>query len=128
MEAIVHITDLTLPVLVGVTNAERGLPQTVVITIHCTVDVTAALVSDDLADTLDYGALVAQCTDIARNRRFHLLETFACAIADACLTHARVRVATVRVEKPRKLPNIAAAGVTIERHRDPARRAPEVHA
>ena len=117
MDAIIHITDLTLPVLVGVTNAERGLPQTVVINIQCTVDVTAALESDNLTDTLDYAAVVAACTDIARERRFHLLETLANAIADACFAHSCVRSATVRVEKPRKLPNIAAAGVTIERHR-----------
>jgi len=57
-----------------------------------------ALRSDDLRDTLDYDAIVKHVRNVSQRRRFHLIESFAGAIADDLLDafpgalEARVRV------------------------------------
>ena len=61
----------------------------------------AGVRSDQLADTVDYTAVVARIRDLSAARRFNLIEALAAAVADDLLEHfpvvSRVRV---RVRKP----------------------------
>lgn len=44
-----------------------------------------AVASDDLRDTLDYERIVERIHDVSQRRRYHLIESFAGAIADDLL-------------------------------------------
>src|SRR5437879_3709047 len=65
------------------------------------LDLSAAGRSDDLADTVDYGALTGSLARVVRQERHALLERLAHRLADECLADERVASATVEVTKLR---------------------------
>jgi 7,8-dihydroneopterin aldolase/epimerase/oxygenase len=79
---------------------EREQVQEFVVDVELTVDTRAAGLSDDLADTVDYGALATTVAAIVEGEPVRLVEALAQRIADACLTDPRVESATVTVHKP----------------------------
>jgi len=84
----------------GVFEHERVDGQEFVVDVLLDVDVAAAARSDDLADTVDYGALAAKVADIVAGEPVNLIETLASRIAASCLGDARINTVEVRVHKP----------------------------
>lgn len=85
----------------GVFDSERIDGQEFVIDVVLDVDTAAAAHSDDLADTVDYGALASTIADLVGGPPVNLLETLADRIAQACLDDVRVASVEVSVHKPR---------------------------
>jgi len=77
----------------------------------------APSLSDDLADTVDYGALCALVAGIAEGEAFNLLERFAGRVAEAVLAVPGVDAVTVTVRKlrPPVPEDLATSGVRIHR-------------
>ncbi len=84
----------------GVFEHERVDGQDFLIDVSLDVDVSAAARSDQLGDTVDYGALAKTIADIVGGEPVNLIETLADRIAGACLDNSRVFAATVSVHKP----------------------------
>lgn len=84
----------------GVLLEERHQEQLFVIDVVLALDVREAAASDDLARTVDYGALASELSDVVAHTSVDLLETLAMALAEVCLAHERVRSAQVTVHKP----------------------------
>ena len=96
---------------------EREQPFELDLDLH--VDLAPAARSDDLADTVDYGAMVAVVVAIVEGPSCQLLETLAGRIADALLGDGRVTSVTVAVRKlrPPVAADLATAGVRLTRGR-----------
>lgn len=84
----------------GVYEHERRDGQDFVVDMTVWLDLAAAAASDDLADTLDYGALAQRAADIVAGPPRHLIETVAGEIADGVMTDDRVHAVEVAVHKP----------------------------
>src|SRR5688500_11680406 len=84
----------------GVSEDERSAPQLVEVDIVVEADLALASSSDDLADTVDYGPLVAIATRTVEQGSYALLEGLAGAIAQGVsVTSPRIAAVTVRVRK-----------------------------
>lgn len=95
---------------------DRAQPFEVDVTLAA--DLTPAGASDDLADTVDYGAVAATAAGVVTGEHHQLLERLATHIADDVLAiDARITSVTVTVRKLRPpLPvDVASVGVTITR-------------
>jgi 7,8-dihydroneopterin aldolase/epimerase/oxygenase len=103
----------------GVYDHERADGQEFVVDVTLEVDLDAAAGSDDLADTVDYGALATRLMTIVTGEPVNLIETLAGRLADACLADPRVTGAVVTVHKPRApIPyDFADVAVTLRRVR-----------
>ncbi len=84
----------------GVFDHEKRDGQDFLIDVTVWMDLAAAAASDDLADTLDYGALAQTAADIVAGPPRDLIETVAAEIADAVLSDGRVAAVEVTVHKP----------------------------
>lgn len=84
----------------GADAGEKDVPQPFDIDVSLDIDLTAARVSDALADTLDYSTLHATIVRIVRERSYDLLERLGADLLAAMLVDARVLRATVRIAKP----------------------------
>jgi dihydroneopterin aldolase len=60
----------------------------------------AGVRTDQLADTVDYTAVVARVREVNDSHRFNLIEALAAAVADDLLQHFPVARVRVRVRKP----------------------------
>ena len=79
----IEIRDLRVTGTHGVLAEERERPQPFSLDIVAWVDMTAAQQSDDLADTVDYGALAREAADVVGGRSYRLLEALAGRLASA---------------------------------------------
>jgi dihydroneopterin aldolase len=84
----------------GVFEHERRDGQDFKVDITVWIDLDRAAASDDLADTLDYGALARRAADVVAGPPRNLIETVAGEIADGVMTDERVHAAEVVVHKP----------------------------
>jgi 7,8-dihydroneopterin aldolase/epimerase/oxygenase len=84
----------------GVYEHERASGQDFVVDLAVWLDLRAAAASDDLADTVDYGALARRAAEIVGGPPCRLIETVAGRVADAVLTDTRVQAVEVTVHKP----------------------------
>lgn len=101
----------------GVFYHERRDGQDFDVDITAWLDLGAAAASDDLADTLDYGALASRAAEIVGGEPCDLIETVASRIADAVLRDARVVAAEVTVHKPAAPLPLQFADVAVTVHR-----------
>ncbi len=113
----IFIHDLRIQTRIGVYDWERELPQTLRLDVDVAVPSEAAFHSDDLADALDYSALVRRLQRFAVEHRHGLLERFAQGVADIALQEFNAPWVRVRVAKLAALPGVREIGVTIERQR-----------
>ena len=110
----------------GALPEEKDRPQPLEIDIDLEVDLALAGQTDDLPDTVSYGALARAAARVATSERFTLLERLAQRIADEVGADPRIESVTVAVRKLRPpVPvDLATAGVRITREPKPVRRLP----
>jgi len=84
----------------GVTDAEREVVRRIVLDISFTVPGSGATTSDEIAETVDYGAVGALAAGIVRERSFRTLERLCAAIADQIEASFDVTDLEVRAAKP----------------------------
>lgn len=105
----------------GALPEERERPQPLELDLDVVVDLGPAGRSDDLDDTVDYGALAQATVAIVEEGEPVLLEALAETVATALLSDSRVEEVTVAVRKLRPPVPVALAtsGVRITRRRGP---------
>lgn len=84
----------------GVFEHERRDGQTFVVDVALGLDLSRAAADDDLAGTVDYGAVAQAVHDIVAGEPMDLIESLAQDVVDWCLALAPVRWASVTVHKP----------------------------
>ncbi len=117
----IELRGLRVTGRVGVLPAEREADQPLELDLDLVVDLAAAAASDDLADTVDYGAVCDAAVDAVRAGHADLLERLAARVVDAVLAVdpaiAAVEVA-VRKLRPPVPHDLATSGVRLARRRD----------
>ena len=96
----IRLTGLTAWGRHGVLAHEREFGQRFVVDVVLDLDLAPAAISDDLADTVDYGALATDVAGIVAGPPRHLIEALAGDIADHCLRDDRVVAVEITVHKP----------------------------
>jgi 7,8-dihydroneopterin aldolase/epimerase/oxygenase len=115
----ISLTGITAIGHHGVFDSERQQGQLFVVDVTCTLDLSLAASSDDLGQTIDYGALArAVAADIERDP-LNLIEALADRIALTCLRYDAIQCVEVTVHKPQApMPvDVADVAVTLTRSR-----------
>jgi dihydroneopterin aldolase len=97
----------------GVYPAERRDGQDFVVDAVLWLDVSTAAATDDLAATVDYGALASALAAVVAGAPVNLIETLASRLAEVCLRDGRVTVAEVTVHKPQAPMPVPSQDVTV---------------
>ena len=111
----IFIHDLRLDTKVGVYDWERQLPQTVRIDVDIGLPSTRPFETGELADAIDYAAVVARIRAFGASHDHALLERFAEALASVVLDEFGAQSVRLRVAKLGALPGVREIGVAIER-------------
>ena len=97
----IELRGLTVRGNHGVFDHERRDGQDFVVDITVWIDLAGAAASDDLADTVDYGALAQCAADIVGGPARNLIETVAPEIAEGVMGgDDRIHAVEVVVHKP----------------------------
>lgn len=114
----IELTGLRVRGHHGVFEHEKRDGQDFVVDLVLWTDFTAAAVSDDLADTVDYGALALLARDVVAGEPCHLIETVASRIADGVMDLAvGAHAVEVTLHKPQAPIPAEFADVAVVAHR-----------
>ena len=122
---VIELRGLRLVGLVGVLAEERTRAQPLEVDLDVEVDLTAAGLSDALADTVDYGAVCQLVADAVEGGAPQLLERLAAHLADVVLgADERISAVQVGVRKlrPPVPQDLATSGVRLRRQRSASAR------
>ncbi|CAN5485059.1 MAG: dihydroneopterin aldolase [Iamia sp.] len=116
---LIELRGLTALGVCGALPEEQDRPQPIEVDVDIEADLRAAGASDDLDDTVDYGAVCELVERVVTTERFRLLERLADRIAELILSDDRVQGVTVSVSKlrPPVAQILATSGVRITRRR-----------
>ncbi|MCI0424978.1 MAG: dihydroneopterin aldolase [Actinobacteria bacterium] len=103
----------------GVFEREQEKAQMFRVDVSLYAELAPAGLSDDLDDTLDYGALAIEVREVVGGESHRLIERVATRVAETMLTHERVSRVVVTVHKPDAPVEVALrdVSVTIDRKR-----------
>lgn len=101
----------------GVFDEERANGQPFVVDVTIGFDAEPAGRTDDLAETVDYGALAGRIVAAVQSDPVNLIETVAQRVADICLTDPVARDVEVTVHKPQAPVGVELDDVAITIHR-----------
>lgn len=108
------LENLEVACIIGDLPHERQYQQKVVLDVALSCDLSKVCASDQLADTVNYMALVDAIRATLVEKRCKMIEHAAEAVAQCCLRDARVKRVTVALRKPGALIGVC-AGVRITR-------------
>jgi len=117
---VIELRGLRLAGIVGVLPHEQAQAQPLELDLDISLDLAPAGTSDDLTDTVDYGALCDAAELIVTGTSHALLEALAERLADALLAaDGRIDAVTVAVRKlrPPVAQQLSTSGVRITRGR-----------
>lgn len=115
----VLIEGLRVNAVIGVFEWERQIEQPVLIDLVMTVDTSAAAISDDIQDAVNYALVAEQVTELTQSLKPQLLETLANKLAIMILNHfSTVQAVQVKVKKPLAVKGAQAVGIEIIRERN----------
>jgi dihydroneopterin aldolase len=116
-EGVVELRGLRVLGRLGVAERERASPQPLEIDVDFLLDVSEAVRTDEVGETVDYGAVVADIESLVAGSRFRLLESLAEAVCGVILAREEIREVTVSVRKLRPpVPvDLRTAGVRLTR-------------
>ncbi|MGA8033976.1 MAG: dihydroneopterin aldolase [Casimicrobiaceae bacterium] len=114
----IFIHDMRVDTRVGVYAWERELDQTLRLDVELELPSSRPFETGELADAIDYAAVVAHIRAFARDNPHPLLERFAEALARTILEGFGARSIKLRVAKLGALPGVRELGVAIERRAD----------
>lgn len=103
----------------GVYPSEKERAQVFKVDVSLFLDLSRAGRTDDLADTVDYGALSSEIREVVGGESHQLIETVAESVARTVLAHDRVDRVVVTIHKPDAPVDVALTdvSVTIDRTR-----------
>ncbi|MDP3210327.1 dihydroneopterin aldolase [Methylotenera sp.] len=111
----IFLSEVKVQTKLGVPEWERMTPQTIILDIEIGYDLSKACQSDDVNDTIDYGAVVKRVRETLQENSFQLVEKLAEHLCQLILKEFNALSVKIKVAKPTVLPGLKALGVIIER-------------
>jgi len=113
----IFLSEVKVQTKLGVPEWERMTPQTIILDIEIGYDLSNACQSDDVNDTIDYGAVVSRVRDTLQENSFQLVEKLAEHLCQLILNEFNALSVKIKVAKPTILPGLKALGVIIQRQK-----------
>jgi dihydroneopterin aldolase len=115
--AIIGVSNHVIQCILGDLPHEREYEQSIIVDIEVEADVSKAVVSDLVEDTINYVDLAQVCTNLAVFKKYKLIETFVHDSLDYFFSHWPIHWAKIRVRKPSAISTAHCAFVEMQRRR-----------
>ncbi len=113
----IFLNDLQIDTIIGIYDWERETLQTLSFDLEMDWDIAKAAKSDDIVDTLDYGAVATTIVSFVEASRYQLIETLAEDLAALLLQTYPIPKLKLILSKPVALHGQNIARIVIERQK-----------
>lgn len=121
------INGLEIDTIIGVYDWERQKKQKVTLNIILFTDLNSPMSSDDVAETVDYAAVVERVEALAHAHQPELLEKFASLIFADLFARFPLAEIELQIYKPDILQQVQTVGVEIRRKREDYQTQGDIH-
>jgi len=111
----IFLNDLKIDTIIGIYDWERQTQQTLRFDLEMDWNIRPAANSDDIADTLDYGAIAQTIVQFVEHSSYQLIETLAEELCALLLSRYPIPKLKLTLTKPVKLYGDNIAKIVIER-------------
>lgn len=111
----IFLNDLKIDTIIGIYDWEREVTQTLRFDFEMDYDIGPAAASDDIAQTLDYGAISKAVVSFVEHSDYQLIEALAEDLAALLLSRFPIAKLILSLTKPVKLHGQNFAKIVIER-------------
>lgn len=111
----IFLNDIKVDTIIGLYDWERKTQQALRFDLEMDWDIRKAASSDDIADTLDYGAIAATIVEFVKASHYQLIETLAEDLAALLLDQYPIPKLKLTLSKPVTLHGKNIAKIVIER-------------
>ena len=111
----IFLNDLNIDTIIGIYDWERQTQQTLQFDLEMDWDIGAAAASDDIANTLDYGAIAQTIVQFVEASSYQLIETLAEDLCALLLSSYPIPKLKLSLSKPVALHGNNIAKIVIER-------------
>ena len=111
----IFLNNLDIDTIIGIYDWERETLQTLSFDLEMDWDISKAAKSDDIADTLDYGAIATSIVAFVEASRYQLIETLAEDLCALLLNNYPIPKLKLTLSKPVALHGQNTARIVIER-------------
>lgn len=112
---IIFLNEVKVETKLGVPEWERMTPQTVLLDIEIAMPDGISCKTDKIADTIDYGVVIARIRQTLAENSFQLVEALAEHVCQLILKEFGAPWVKIKVAKLGILPGVKQLGVVIER-------------
>ncbi len=114
----ITLKELKYQVNIGVTEQERKHPQQMQIDLHLYLDITKAVVTQDIAQTVNYSTVQETIKIFLETKEYVLIEKMSADIVDMLLLNFdKIKAVKCTCWKPEALKDAQNVGVTVVRKR-----------
>ena len=113
----IFLNDLHIDTIIGIYDWERETLQTLSFDLEMDWDIRNAAKSDDITDTLDYGAIANAIVEFVEASRYQLIETLAEDLCALLLNKFPIPKLKLTLSKPVALHGKNTARIVIERQK-----------
>ncbi len=114
---LIKIKNLRLQTVVGVYDWEEKINREIIINAEIETDFKNSLISDDLADAIDYETITSKIKNLIATSRFKLVERMAQKVADVIMEDSRVKKCRVEIDKIGAVEAVESFAVVVEGNR-----------
>lgn len=113
----IELEDIRVNCILGDLPEERERLQSIRVDLTLTLESTS-LLSDDLADTIDYAQIVSRVQAVLKESKCRLLERATYLVLETVFQWPQVQRVRVKVQKFHSLPGLSSASVALEKSRE----------
>lgn len=112
---VIFLNEFRAETIIGIYPWEREVPQTIQLDLEIGLPHSRAGISDDVADTIDYGRVVERIRQVLAEKHFSLVETLAEHIAQLVMNEFGSPWVRISISKLGLIRGVKRLGITIER-------------
>lgn len=109
------IEGLEVNCIIGIHPHEREDAQNVIVDCEMDHDIAEAVAGDDIGKTIDYTAVAKFLTDLAVERRYQLIETYAEEAVAGIFERFKAQRVMIKIMKPDAIPEASWTAIRIDR-------------
>jgi dihydroneopterin aldolase len=114
----VFIEALEIDASIGVFDWEKQIKQKLIFDLSLICDFSAAAVSDEIADAIDYVAVCEEIERITLAKHYQLLEALAESITQSLFSLFNLISIDLKIRKPGAVAKTSSVGVRVKRTRE----------
>ncbi|MFN0065626.1 MAG: dihydroneopterin aldolase [Chlamydiales bacterium] len=118
MNAMLKIRNLKVQCTIGCLEHEKSDPQEILVDLTIQTDISEAVQTDSVVDTIDYTMIAKVVSDVAKGEHFNLLETYAHEALHALFAQFPLQWVKIRVKKKTGIPLADYIAIELERENE----------